>query len=364
MALPQSFEDPISRPCSTTSPAGTFPGATAIGDFRKITRFREQNRYEARDGAPGGTSSERRHHSTPTGPCGYVLGRKPSDLSRNPFCAVSGRRCFQPRRKTAASAAGGNPGSLGRTGGGPKPQYPVGEPTRCPCRTGWAEIMDFRAGIPRADGKDPLPGIAIAHSLVAERLECGVDNATIIFRCTPPNGKPVKSRPTITYSSRNLSKVLRIAHQFLGSRPVEDPLEGAGRLILFPASERRRWAAPGRRQAQPTDSPACMDRSLLLPFGHRAPPTAPPELGVVARSVSSLGVGNILASPDDYGFVLTLAQPLRTTSIPWNELFSPVGFSERLEESLRHSELLKYHFGHPPRPDSWCIETTLEPENL
>ncbi|MCP5527710.1 MAG: DEAD/DEAH box helicase [Verrucomicrobiales bacterium] len=65
---------------------------------------------------------------------------------------------------------------------------------------------------------------------------------------------------------------------------------------------------------------------------------------VVALRLSRLGGGNAIATPDDYGFLLTVgvSTPLRSETV--RELLSPVALVGDLEASLRQSELLKYHF--------------------
>lgn len=65
---------------------------------------------------------------------------------------------------------------------------------------------------------------------------------------------------------------------------------------------------------------------------------------VVALRLSRLAGGNAIATPDDYGFLLTVgvSTPLRSETV--RELLSPVALVGDLEASLRQSELLKYHF--------------------
>ncbi|HMJ66059.1 MAG TPA: helicase, partial [Candidatus Binatia bacterium] len=65
---------------------------------------------------------------------------------------------------------------------------------------------------------------------------------------------------------------------------------------------------------------------------------------VLALRLSRLRGGNAVATPDDYGFVLTVtpAQVFTIDELP--RLLSPERFSEDLQESLSRSDLLKYHF--------------------
>lgn len=65
---------------------------------------------------------------------------------------------------------------------------------------------------------------------------------------------------------------------------------------------------------------------------------------VVALRLSRLRGGNAIATPDDYGFVLTVApnQAFSREHIP--ALLAPANFDLDLHEALARSELLKYHF--------------------
>jgi len=65
---------------------------------------------------------------------------------------------------------------------------------------------------------------------------------------------------------------------------------------------------------------------------------------VVAQRWSRLRGGNAVATPDDYGFVLTLAAAQELDGPSLSALLRPEGFEEDLRHSLRRSELLKYHF--------------------
>lgn len=65
---------------------------------------------------------------------------------------------------------------------------------------------------------------------------------------------------------------------------------------------------------------------------------------VVARRLGQGGGGNVLATPDDYGFVLTVAREQRLSLEDLPRLLSPEGFTADLVEGLKRSELLKYHF--------------------
>src|SRR3954451_16611625 len=65
---------------------------------------------------------------------------------------------------------------------------------------------------------------------------------------------------------------------------------------------------------------------------------------VVALRLSRLRGGNAVATPDDYGFVLTVTPTQAFTREEIPALLSSEKFEQDLTESLSRSHLLKYHF--------------------
>jgi ATP-dependent Lhr-like helicase len=65
--------------------------------------------------------------------------------------------------------------------------------------------------------------------------------------------------------------------------------------------------------------------------------------GVVAR-LHALRGGNAVATPHDYGFVLTVAPKQRFSEAEIPRLLDPSDFEPALAAALRQSEMLKYHF--------------------
>jgi ATP-dependent helicase Lhr and Lhr-like helicase len=65
---------------------------------------------------------------------------------------------------------------------------------------------------------------------------------------------------------------------------------------------------------------------------------------VIALRLSSLRGGNAVATPDDYGFVLTVTASQQFSAEELPALLGIDNFVEHLNESLSRSELLKYHF--------------------
>jgi ATP-dependent Lhr-like helicase len=65
---------------------------------------------------------------------------------------------------------------------------------------------------------------------------------------------------------------------------------------------------------------------------------------VITRRLSQSRGGNAIATPHDYGFVLTVARRQRFTEAELPQLLRLEGFEEALDEALRQSDMLKYHF--------------------
>ena len=65
---------------------------------------------------------------------------------------------------------------------------------------------------------------------------------------------------------------------------------------------------------------------------------------VITRRLSETRGGNAIATPHDYGFVLTVAQRQRFVEADFPRLLSLEGFDDALDEAIRQSDMLKYHF--------------------
>jgi ATP-dependent Lhr-like helicase len=65
---------------------------------------------------------------------------------------------------------------------------------------------------------------------------------------------------------------------------------------------------------------------------------------VVVARLSEMRGGNALATPHDYGFVLTVAPNQAFTEAELPQLITPVGFEASLSSGLRRSSMLMYHF--------------------
>jgi ATP-dependent Lhr-like helicase len=65
---------------------------------------------------------------------------------------------------------------------------------------------------------------------------------------------------------------------------------------------------------------------------------------VITLRLSKLRGGNALATPHDYGFVLTVSEHQFFTAEDFPELLSPDEFFDQFHLALSNSEMLKYHF--------------------
>lgn len=65
---------------------------------------------------------------------------------------------------------------------------------------------------------------------------------------------------------------------------------------------------------------------------------------VISLRLSRLRGGNALATPHDYGFVLTVSPQQHFTEDELRDLLTPAHFDEELDATLQQSEMLKYHF--------------------
>lgn len=207
------------------------------------------------------------------------------------------------------------------------------------------EIAAFRAELRSRIEAMPFRETPSLIPWIAERLECGSENATVIFR---------------THAAQHqLSEIpgpdTVLIEEFI--EPAEAQPEPAA-----PRKQRPRPAERGPTLTQPTlfklpvpAEPSLVRSSTPVPAGMRHLVFVHTLIGRAANDALSRvvawrlarrgdGAGNAIASPDDYGFVLTLAAPATWSPEFWRDLLDPRDFMEQLEASLANSDLLKYHF--------------------
>jgi ATP-dependent Lhr-like helicase len=179
-------------------------------------------------------------------------------------------------------------------------------------------IIAFRGEIrAQIDANGPTePGIT---PWIAERLDCGQVNANLIHQM---------------YAAQHALSEIPTADFLLVEEYVSQGNEG-----------------PPPEEVQAKRKPMKRPRSPFMPrarhyFFHCLVGRAANEAlsRVLALRLSRLRGGNAVATPDDYGFVLTVTAEQHFSEADLPTLFDPENFAEDLNQSLSRSDLLKYHF--------------------
>lgn len=156
---------------------------------------------------------------------------------------------------------------------------------------------------------------------IARRLDCGRANAEIIARM---------------YSAQAQVSDIPSAGFLLVEELLDQPAE------TTPELEQTALPVSRKRRARPA-APAAGQRHY---FFHTLIGRAANEAlsRVVALRLSRRRGGNAIATPDDYGFVLTVRPEQVFTEEELPGLLAPERFAADLETALSRSSLLKYHF--------------------
>jgi ATP-dependent Lhr-like helicase len=209
------------------------------------------------------------------------------------------------------------------------------------------EISAFRAELRAKLERLPVNQTPSLIPWIAERLEIERPNAEIIFRIHAAQAQ-VSEIPTGDF----------LLIEELVGEPEPDPEPRPRTVRAKPRT------APARRELAPFLFPV----EATTPLRGAAPApleSAAPASGtsrhyffhaligraandalsrVAALRLSRLRGGNAVATPDDYGFVLTVAAHQALAENDLRPLLSPDGFDADLTEALARSDLLKYHF--------------------
>ncbi len=177
------------------------------------------------------------------------------------------------------------------------------------------EIVKFRSEIRKhleSGATDPLA------DWISSRLDCGANNARIILQMYQMQ-HALSEIPTADF--------LLIEEYLSTGREAGDVVEEIKR--------NRRARAQSR-----------FDQTARHYFVHSLIGRAANDAlsRVVALRLSRLRGGNAVATPNDYGFVLTVSAEQRFTAEDLPVLLRPENFATELDESLMRSDLLKYHF--------------------
>jgi ATP-dependent Lhr-like helicase len=178
------------------------------------------------------------------------------------------------------------------------------------------EIVKFRTEV-----REQLENAPAGESLakwIAERLDCGKANAEIICRIHAAQHE-ISEIPTSDF-------LLVEELLFAGSEEAELVGESPKKHVQ---QARRRFAAASRHYFFHTLVGRAANEALSR---------------VVAQRLSRLRGGNAVATPDDYGFVLTVTPEQHFTSDELPALLSINDFARDLDEALSRSYLLKHHF--------------------
>jgi ATP-dependent Lhr-like helicase len=210
--------------------------------------------------------------------------------------------------------------------GGARPTVPRWNANKMPLSNRVAaEIAAFRAGLRQqfeAGASDAALG-----DWIARRLECGTANARIILA---------------THRAQHCLSELPTADFLLVEEFVDHEVLPPSAFLS--TDLRAATPASGRRAEARSDlAPTAVRRHYVFHalIGRAANDTLS---RVVAQRLGRLRGGNAVATPDDYGFLLTVAadQQLAEGDLP--ALLEAEDFARDLQASLVRSELLKYHF--------------------
>jgi ATP-dependent Lhr-like helicase len=170
------------------------------------------------------------------------------------------------------------------------------------------EIVAFRSELRKILAVEGEEGLAV--DWIAKRLDCGIANARILH-------------------------AMHVAQCQVSEIPTADT------LLVEELLEYSSGIPATRKRAARLPEPVARHYFIHSLIGRAANDAL--SRGVVAR-LHELRGGNAVATPHDYGFVLTVAPSQRFTEDELPVLLDPVGFDAALSTALRQSEMLRYHF--------------------
>lgn len=177
------------------------------------------------------------------------------------------------------------------------------------------EIVKFRSEIRERLEGEPSDELS---KWISSRLDCGANNARVILQM---------------YQMQHALSEIPTADFLLIEEYLSTGRE-AGEAVGAIKSSRR-----ARAQSR-------FDQTARHYFFHSLIGRAANDAlsRVIALRLSRLRGGNAVATPDDYGFVLTVSAEQRFSAEDLPQLIRPENFAAELDESLLRSDLLKYHF--------------------
>jgi ATP-dependent helicase Lhr and Lhr-like helicase len=172
------------------------------------------------------------------------------------------------------------------------------------------EIVQFRGELRARLGSDEANII----QWITERLDCGKANATIIWKMHQAQSE-ISEIPTDEFL---------LVEELLADPERENP-----------GGDRR------RRAKAPRTPPHARHYFFHTLIGRAANDAL--ARGIAYR-LSQLRGGNAIATPHDYGFILTVTPAQHFTADELPQLLDPEGFELAVHEALAQSEMLQYHF--------------------
>lgn len=209
------------------------------------------------------------------------------------------------------------------------------------------EIVAFRSELRARFESLPFNQTPSLIPWIARRLECEEPNAAVIFRLYATQSQ-VSEIPT-----RDFLLVEEWVEAPVATLPTPPPPAARGtprqkelRLGVLPTNRPSPAAEAGGEGARKADEGCARGPVTRHYFFHSLIGRAANDAlsRVVALRLSRLRGGNAIASPDDYGFVLTVAETQKLAPADLPALLQLDGFITELEASLARSDLLKYHF--------------------
>jgi ATP-dependent helicase Lhr and Lhr-like helicase len=224
------------------------------------------------------------------------------------------------------------------------------------------EIRSFRSELRVRIEARQTPAVLIPW--ISKRLECGATNAAIIHRVHAaqhgvseiPTSEvllieeyldeplPESFAPTTRPSGGPLARPRRMGRPPSASSQPPPPAEGQLAMPAIDLGGRSTKPKPARPEPPP-DLPEAEPRRRHYFFHSLIGRAANDALSrVVGLRAGRHGIGNPVATADDYGFVLTIGANHQFSAADLTSFLDPAGFEKELEEVLRRSDLLKYHF--------------------
>ncbi len=190
------------------------------------------------------------------------------------------------------------------------------------------EIIEFRAGLKEIVSAQKDNAVHDPAAWIHDRLDCGKANADIIWRIHAAQ-LALSEIPTADFL---------LVEEHLEYPRDHLPEEAAPKNAK---SRRKRRTSQGEPHQAAPNTPLARHYFFHSLIGRAANDAL---ARVVSLRLSKLRGGNALATPHDYGFVLSVTPRQHIAEADLPALFSARGFEAELDASLANSDMMKYHF--------------------